>query len=62
MDGLLAAVVADAQVLDLEHDLGRVRLAPVDDQLDLAADHQLGEVLLVRSRSGSAGRRPCRAG
>ena len=28
--------------------LGRVRLAAIDRQRDLAADHQLGEVLLVR--------------
>ena len=43
----LAAVVANDQLLDLERDLAGVRLAAIDDQGDLAADHQLGEVLLV---------------
>ena len=45
---LVAAVVADAQVLDVEHRLAGCRFAAVDRQLNLAADHQLGQVLLAR--------------
>ena len=44
--------------VDLEHRPGRVRLASVDDELDLAADHQLGQVLLVRLGWDRASRRP----
>ena len=35
------------QALDVEHGRGRMRDASVHDQLDLAADHQLGQVVLV---------------
>ena len=33
---------------DLQHHLARVAFAAVHGQLDLAADHQLGEVVLAR--------------
>ena len=46
----------------VEADVGRVGLAAVDDELDVAADHQRGEVLLVGLRRAGAGRRPCRGG
>ena len=36
------------QSFDPEHRAGRVRFAAIDGERDLAADHQLGEVLLVR--------------
>ena len=62
VDDLVAAVVLGAEALDRQHDVGRVRLAAVDVERDLAADHQLGEVVLVRLRRDRAGRRPCRAG
>ena len=48
VDDLVAAVVLDGQALDLERRAGRVRFAAIDRQRDLAADHQLGEVFLVR--------------
>ena len=62
VDDLLPAVVLDGQALDRERRAGRVRLAAVDRQRDLAADHQLGEVLLVRLGRDPRRRRPCRAG
>ena len=34
----------------VEHHVGRMALAAVDHQLDIATDHQLGEVVLVRLR------------
>ena len=46
-DDLAAAVVLDAQAVDAEHGVARVRLAAVDGQLDLATDHQLRQVVLV---------------
>ena len=39
---------ADVEPGDLERGLGRVRLAAIHGQLDGSADHQLGEVVLVR--------------
>ena len=62
VDDLAATVVRDHRPSTLSDASRRVGLAAIDDQRDLAADHQLGEVLLVRSRTGCAGRRPCRAG
>ena len=48
VDGLLAAIVAGDQALDLEGPRADGRDATVGDQRHLAADHQLREVLLVR--------------
>ena len=48
MDHLRSAVVVDGQARHLERVGGRVRIAAIDRQRDLAADHQLSEVLLVR--------------
>ena len=47
-DDLRAAIVGDPQTFDPKGDLGRVRRAPVDRELDFAPDHELGEVVLVR--------------
>ena len=47
--GLVAAIVRDVQVVDARAPAAPGwRLAAVDGELDVAADHQLGEVVLVR--------------
>ena len=48
VDDFVAAVVADRQPAHVEGRSGRVRFAAIDGQRHLAADHQLGEVFLVR--------------
>ena len=48
-----ASVVLDFQAADLERDLGGLRLPAIDRQLDLAADHQLRQVVLVGLRRES---------
>ena len=50
LDGLVAAVIRDMQVGDDEPGIGRVRFAAVDDELDVAADHQRRQVVLVGLR------------
>ena len=50
LDGLVSAVVRDMQVRDDESRLGRVRFTAVDDELDVAADHQRRQIVLVGLR------------
>ncbi len=44
---LRTAVILDGQATHVEGDVGRVGLASIDRQVHLAADHQLGQVVLV---------------
>ena len=50
LDGLVSAVVRDMQVRDDESRIGWVRFTAVDDELDVAADHQGREIVLVGFR------------
>src|SRR4029079_4040066 len=45
-DDLLAALVLDVQVLDLEDSGAGRRLAAIHGKVDFATDHQLGQVFL----------------
>ena len=58
LDGLVATVVADVKVLDLEDRSAADETAPVHGEADLPPDHELGQVLLVRLGRASASRRP----
>ena len=62
VDYLAAAVVLDRQSLDRERGVAGMALAAVDHQLDLAADHQLGEVVLVCLRREPLADHACHAG
>ena len=48
LDDLVSAVVTDMKVLDLQDRARRVRDASVYGELDLPADHELSQVLLIR--------------
>ena len=48
VDHLVPSIVGDPERPRPENDAGRLALATVDGELDVAADHQLGQVLLVR--------------
>ena len=61
-DDLPPAIVLGPEPAHRQDDVGRVRHAPIDRQLDVPADHQLGQVLLVRRARDPLARRPGRAG
>ena len=47
LDNLATAVVLHVERFDAEHHVARSGVAAVDGEVDFAADHHLGEVLLV---------------
>ena len=61
-DGLAAAVVLARAGRGPRAPSRRVRLAAIDRELDLAADHELGQVVLVRLGRDPLSRRRGRAG